>query len=229
MLIQRLIKAAPVQARFGPSLPQLIAPRIDRLPAIARRVGLAVVVLVAAVIIALALRSSDAAYTHHGPPATFTVSWPHALTRETAPPGALLLLDQRDAGRLVASFEVTPLRLPRYSGEISGLLPIIAINYERRLAQRYGQLFTPWSLGRTRIINTAAFTFTYVLLIRGVTYYGRVVFITPHLRGDRTGLILSLLQRPATLKQATAPAAPTPDAVGSGGSTLEPLQHLRIS
>jgi hypothetical protein len=228
-VIEQLRRTAPVQERYGPSLPQLIAPRIDRLPAIARRVGLVAAVVVGVVLVAVLLRSRDAVYTHTGAPANFSVSWPHSMTREPTPAGALLLLKQTDASGLVTSFEVTPLHLPQYFGEISGLLPIVAINYERRLEARYGALFTPWTLGRTRIINTAAFTFTYKLLVGSVTYYGRVVFITPHLQGDRSGLILSMLQLPKTLKQATAPAAPTPDAVGAGGSLQQPLQHLRIS
>jgi hypothetical protein len=228
-LVERLKRTAPVQERYGPSLPELLAPRIDRLPAIARRVALGVVVVVAVVLVAVFLRTRDATFTHRGAPANFTVSWPHSITRQPTPPGALLFLKQTDASGLVASFKVTPLHLPSYSGEISGLLPVIAINYERRLEQRYGALFTPWSLGRTRIINTAAFAFSYKLLVGSVTYFGRVVFITPHLQGDRSGLILSMLQLPHTLKQATAPAAPTPDAVGAGGSIQNPLQHLRIS
>jgi hypothetical protein len=228
-IVERLKRTAPVQERYGPSLPQLLAPRLDRLPAIARRVGAVVAVVVAVVIVAVFLRARNPTYTHIGAPANFSVSWPHSMTREPTPPGALLLLRQTDGSGLVASFEVTPLRLPRYFGEISGLLPIVAINYERRLEQRYGALFTPWSLGRTRIINTAAFAFSYKLLVGAVTYFGRVVFITPHLQGDRSGLILSMLQLPDTLKQATAPAAPTPDAVGAGGSLQKPLQHLRIS
>jgi hypothetical protein len=230
-IVERLKRAAPIQDRFGPSLPQLIAPRIDRLPAIARRVAFAAVVVVAVVVVALVLRTRNPVYSHSGSPATFTVTWPRSMKRAATPRGALLLLKQTDGAGLVASFEVTALRLPHYSGEISGLLPIIAINYERRLEQRYGALFTPWSLGRTRIINTAAFTFTYKLYVKNQSqpYFGRVVFITPHLHGDRTGLVLSMLQRPETLEETTAPAKPTPDAVGSGGSVQQPLQHLRIS
>ena len=230
MDIQRLLKTAPVQERFGPSLPQLLVPRINRLPAIARRVGAVVLFVIAAVIVALVLRSGKAAFSHNGTPATFKVTWTSALKREPTPPGALLLLDQHDASGLVASFEVTPLRLPRYAGEISGLLPVVAINYEHALEQRYGPaVFTPWSLGRTRIINTAAFTFTYSRVIHGLTYFGRIVFITPNLTGDRTGLMLSLLQRPRSLDATTAPVQPTPDAVGTGAPLQEPLVHLRIS
>jgi hypothetical protein len=230
-IVERLKRTAPIQERFGPSLPELIAPRIDRLPAIAKRVGAVVAVVVAAIVVALVLRTRDPSFAHSGAPATFRVTWPRSLTREPTPPGALLLLRQGQGAGLVASFEVAPLKLPRYSGEISGLLPLIAINYERRLQQRYGALFEPWSLGRTRIINTAAFTFTYKLYRKNESQplFGRVVFITPHLQGDRTGLVLSMLQRPETLDAATAPAKPTPDAVGSGGPLVEPLQHLRIN
>ena len=220
-----------MQERFGPSLPQVLAPRIDRLPALARRVGAVIALVILAVIIALVLRTRDPVYRGSVGPVHFSVTWPHALTRETPARGELLSLRQQSGSSLLATFTVTPLHLAPYAGEISGQLPIVAINYERGLERRYGALFTPWSLGRTRIINTAAFTFTYKLVQGGETYFGRVVFITPHLSGDRTGLILSMLQgRPhVILREATAPAAPTPDAVGAGGSLQEPLQHLRIS
>jgi hypothetical protein len=232
MDIRRLLKTAPVQERFGPSLPQLIVPRIDRLPVIARAVGAVVVLVlvVAAVIVTLVPRSSRSAFTHRGPPATFKVTWRSDLTHEPTPPGALLLLDQHDASGLVASFEVTPLRLPRYSGEVSGLLPVVAINYEYALEQRYGQaVFTPWSLGRTRIVNTPAFTFSYSRIIHGVTYFGRFVFITPDLSGDRSGLLLSLLQRADSLAVGVSLRQPTPDFVGTRHPLQEPLVHLRIS
>jgi hypothetical protein len=230
MDIESLLKTAPVEERFEPTLPQLIVPRIDRVPTIARRIGLAVLILIAAVIVALLLRGGKAAFTHKGPPATFKVTWTPALTRQPNPPGALLLLAQHDARGLVASFEVTPLALPRYAGEVSGLLPVVAINYEHRLEQRYGPVvFTPGSLGRTRIINTPAFTFSYSRVIHGVTYFGRFVFITPALSGDRSGLLLSLLQRDDSLAAGTAPAEPTPDAVGTRAPLQEPLVHLRIS
>ena len=225
MDIQRLIRLAPVQERFGPSLPQLLAPRIDRLPALARRVGAVIALVILAVIIALVLRTRDPVYRGSVGPVHFTVTWPHALTRETPARGELLLLRQQSGSSLLASFEVTPLHLPRYAGEISGLLPIVAINYERGLERRYGALFTPWSLGRTRIINTPAFTFTYKLVQGGETYFGRVVFITPHLTGDRTGLILSMLQgRPSViLRRPRHPRRRRPTPSAPGGSLQEPL------
>ena len=115
--------AAPVQERFGPSLPQLIAPRIDRLPAIARRVG-----------------GRDRAGGRRGDhrrwccatatrcsPGRAAGAFTHELpaladARADAARRARCCSSSATPAGSVASFEVTPLRLPRYAGEISGLL-----------------------------------------------------------------------------------------------------------
>lgn len=222
-----MVRAAPVQRRFGPSLPQLLAPRIDRLPAIARRVGLVLIVALVAAIVAYALRGRYPAFSQRAPVA-FHLTYPPSLTRQPTPHGALLLLEMHSGTQLVDSLEIDPLRLPAYHGEISGLLPVIAANYERKLAEQVGPTFTPWSLGRTRVINTPAFTFTYERRIDGTLYFGRVTFITKNLSGDRRGLMLSLLTLPVTLNPVTDPAPPTPDAVGEGGVLADPYSGLHI-
>lgn len=223
-----MVRAAPVQRRFGPSLPQLLAPHIDRLPAIARRTGLVAAVVAVAAIIAYALRGSYPSYSQRTPVA-FHLSYPPSLTREPTPRGALLKLELHDGAQLLDSYEISPLALPAYSGEISGLLPVIAANYERKLAAQIGPTFVPWSLGRTRIIHTPAFTFTYERMIDGQTYFGRVTFITVALSGDRHGLLLSLLTLPKTLAALTNPAQPTPDDVGiAGGALADPYAGLHM-
>ena len=227
MDVDRLIRAAPVEERFGPSLPQLLAPRIDRLPAIARRVGALVAALVVVVIVAIVLRGRDPAFSYAGRPA-FHTSYSRALEREATPPGALLLLEQRSATGLVASFEVTPLALPRYGGEISGLLPVYAVGYARRLAAQVGPTFRLENWRSTRIINTPAYSFSYSRQLGNGRYFGRVVFITKDLSGDRHGLILSMLTSYAALKAATKPVIPTPDSVGTAGVLFEPLERLRF-
>jgi hypothetical protein len=222
-----MVRAAPVQRRFGPSLPQLLAPRIDRLPAIARRVGLVLIAALVAAIVAYVLRGRYPAFSQRAPVA-FRLTYPPSLTREPTPRGALLLLELHDGSQLVDSLEISPLRLPAYGGEISGLLPVIAANYERRLAAAVGSTFVPWSLGRTRVINTPAFTFTYERMIDGTLYFGRVTFITKDISGDRHGLIVSLLTLPETLRPITNPARPTPDAVGMGGALADPYAGLHM-
>ena len=90
-------------------------------------------------------------------------------------------------------------------------------------------MFTPRSLGRTRIINTPAFTFTYSRVIHGVTYFGRFVFITPHLTATAPACCSRCCSDDDSLAAGTAPAEPTPDAVGTRAPLQEPLVHLRIS
>lgn len=232
MDLDRLTRLAPVQQRFGPTLPQLLAPRLDRLPTFARRAAAVVLVIVVAVVVALILRSHDPVYSHGGPPALhFHTTYPRTLARVTPPRGSLLQLEQRDAGgRLVASFRITPIRLPAYGGEISGLWPVYAWNYMQRLRASLGPraAFLEYNDGRTRIIKTPGYQFSYTRQIGNAVYFGRVVFITPALQGNRRGLILSMLMTRAAMAKATHPAAPTPDQVGTVGVLFEPLERFRF-
>ena len=68
MDFDRLLRWAPVQERFGPSLPALLTPRLHRLPAIARRAGAALGLALIAVIIAVVARSHDPVFSWPGPP-----------------------------------------------------------------------------------------------------------------------------------------------------------------
>ena len=229
MDFDRLLRWAPVQERFGPSLPALLAPRLDRLPAIARRVGAVLALAVIAVIIAMVARNHDPVFSWPGPPVAFSTPYPRSMTREPAPKGAILLLEQHDAsGRLIASFEVTPLRLPPYGGEISASLAVTALNYIRAFTAASGPTYRYGSSGRTRIDNIPGYTYTYSRTIGGARYYGKVVWLTPQINGTR-GIVMTLVTLPSALKAATAPNYPTPDDVGKLGSVLfEPLERLRF-
>jgi hypothetical protein len=230
--LDRLTRLAPVQQRFGPTLPQLLAPRLDRLPTFARRAVAVVVVIVAAVVVALILRSHDPVYSHGGPSELrFSTTYPRTLTRAAPPPGSLLQLEQHDAeGGLVASFRITPVRLPAYAGEISGLWPVYAWNYMQRMRASLGPhaAFREYDDGRTRIIKTPGYQFSYTRQIGNAAYFGRVVFITRDLQGDRRGLVLSMLMTEAAMRKATHPASPAPDQVGTVGVLFEPLERFRF-
>jgi len=229
MDLDRLLRWAPIQERFGPSLPALMAPRLDRLPAMARRVGAALALVAIAVVIAVVARNHDPVFSWPGPPVAFSTPYPRSMTREPTPKGAILLLEQHDAaGRLIASFEVSPLILPAYGGEISASLAVTALNYVRALTSAAGPTYRYGSSGRTRIDNIPGYTYTYSRSIGGIRYYGRVVWLTPQINGTR-GLVMTLVTQPSALKAATAPDYPTPDDVGKLGSVLfEPLQRLRF-
>ena len=119
---------------------------------------------------------------------------------------------------LEASFEITPLRLPRYGGEISGLLPVLAINMIHRLMAS-DPTFKLQSHGRTRINFVPGYTFTYQRIINGMAYWGRYVLITPHLTHDRQGLLISMLTDPTPADQLAAVEPVTPDSVGDASAS----------
>ena len=111
MDVDKLLRTAPVKDEFGPTLPQLLAPRIDSLPPIALRVIAVGALLVAAAVILLALRLRDPVFSSAGPPA-FSTSYPRSMTQRADRRGALLLLEQHSSVGLEASFEISPLACP---------------------------------------------------------------------------------------------------------------------
>ena len=226
MDVGRLLRrGAPVKPEFEPTLPQLLGPRIDNLPRIVARTGALVAALVVALIVVLALRSRDPVFSYPGPPA-FNTTYSRSLTREPTPRGAIVLLEQHSSIGLAASFEITPLRLPRYSGEISGLLPVLAINLIHRLMAG-DPTFKLQSHGRTRINFVPGYTFTYQRTIKGMVYWGRYVLITRDLTGDRQGLEISMLTDPTPLKLAAVKPV-SPDSMATVGVLFEPLERLRF-
>jgi hypothetical protein len=227
MDVNKLLKTAPVKEQYAPSLPQLLAPRFDSLPRIVLRIIAAGALVLAAAVILLALRLRDPVFTYPGPPA-FATTYSRAMTKEpTRPGGPILSLLQRSSAGLEASFQITALTLPRYGGQISGLLPIIASAMIARMAA-HDPSFVPWSRGRTRINLVPGFSFSYQTTIAGRPYWGRDVLITPDISGDRRGILISMLTDPTPLLN-TATKPVTPDSVGSVGVLFEPLERLRFS
>jgi hypothetical protein len=227
MDIAKLLRLAPVKDEYGPSLAQLLAPRIDSLPRIVLRITGVVAVLVAIAVILLAVRLHDpVASSPHGSPVSFSTSYSRSMTKEPTPRGALLLLEQRSSIGLEASFEISLLRMPAYSGQISGLLPVMAQNMVTRL-EKSDPSFIPYTQGRTRINFVPGYTFTYQRTIGGRIFWGRDVLITPNIKGDRYGLLITMLTDPTPiLPVATKPD--TPDSVGSVGVLFEPFERLHI-
>jgi hypothetical protein len=225
--VRQLLRSPPVKPQFGPTLPDLLAPRIDSLPRIVARILAALVVVVVVVVVMIVVRLHDPVYSYAGPPASlkFNTSYSRAMTREPVRRPTLLALRQNSSVGLAASFEIATLRLPRYSGEISGLLPVIATNLIRHLTAA-DPSFVLWSQGRTRINLVPGYTFTFQRTIGGRPYWGRYVLLTPDISGDREALEISMLTDPALLAVAKPPI--TPDSVASVGVLFEPLERLRF-
>ncbi len=225
MDVGRLFRSAPVKPEFGPPLPELLRPRIDSLPRTVARLLVALAVVVVAVAVVIGLRLHDPVYSHSGPPASFSTSYSRAMTREPTGRGVLLSLRENSSVGLAASFQIATLHLPAYAGEISGLLPVLAVNLIHRLAAS-DPTFVLWSQGRTRVNLVPGYTFTFQRTIGGRPYWGRYDLLTPQIKGDREGLLISMLTDPALLAAATPPI--TPDSVASVGVLFEPLERLRF-
>ena len=184
MDLGRLLRWAPVQERYGPSLPALLAPRLHRLPSIARRAGAVLALVLIAVVVATVLRSHDPVFSWPGPPVAFSTPYPRSMTRERAPRGAILLLAQHDAsGGLTASFEVSPLRLPPYGGEISASLAVTALNYIREFTRPPGRPTVLRELRGARDRQHPGLHLHLLAVLGGVRNYGKVVWLTPTLHG----------------------------------------------
>jgi hypothetical protein len=151
----------------------------------------------------------------------FSFSYP-GMARVAAPPGTWLALETRTDGRLADSLTVGPWTLPAYSGDISGLAPVLTANYLPGFAARTPG-FEYQSAGRTRIDGLAGYIFTYRRQLDGTTYYGATVFLTPQLRGDRHGVVVAMLVQPKLA------AVKSPDAIGEAGPLYEPLQTFELS
>ena len=82
MDVNKLLRTAPVKEEFAPTLPQLLAPRIDSLPRIVLRIIAAARSWSRSAVILLALRLRDPVFSYAGPPA-FSTSYPRAMTTRT--------------------------------------------------------------------------------------------------------------------------------------------------
>src|SRR5271155_4477648 len=114
-----------MKPQYGPTLGQLLAPRWHGASPLVRRLVIAAGVAVLALVIGAGLTLENAQFSHGGRvPCGFSY---RGLYRVAPDPGGYVKVQRRRAdGRLEDSFAVDPLRLPAYSGELSGELPIYA-------------------------------------------------------------------------------------------------------
>jgi hypothetical protein len=111
-----------VRPEFRPTLGEELAAR-PRLRWLAVAIGL--IALVCAAWLAWHVLHPGIAVSRTQPPA-FHFRRPASLRERPPGPGELVRLEQRRHGRVVNAFVVSPLRLPPYSGDAAGVLPLVA-------------------------------------------------------------------------------------------------------
>ncbi len=169
-----------------------------------------------ALVAALAiLYPRDGWVVHHSRATSFNFRYPRALHRVAPHPGEYARL--QGAG---ASFAVSPLHLPRYSGEVSGVEPLYAGAYISALAARTPG-FLLQSEGKARINTTTGYTFTFAAGVGPRRRFTRIVLLTPRLVGSQDGVTMTMTIQPNA-------ADPTPDQVSVSDVLLEPLRSFRF-
>ena len=163
----------------------------------------------------------DGWVVYHGRTVTFNLRYSRTLQRVATPPGAYARIEQRSAGgRLLRWFEIDPLRLAPFRGEISGALPVFATRYIAGLSGRLPG-FLLQSEVKTRVNLNPGYTFTYSFTLDGRPMFGRVVMLVPALSGTRDGVLLSMGTIPSTL-------VPGPDQVAANDVLQVPLRSFRF-
>jgi hypothetical protein len=205
-----------VRPEFGPTLPELIGPRVRALPR-GVRIGLAALAaLVVVAAAALLLRDNRDTRPHAvvRAPVAFNLLYPKPLER-VKPRGRETLRLQTPAGSSAPqSFAVTPLKLPPYRGDSSAVL----LGMSARLIEQMTRAipgFVWRADGRVNYNRQPGYEIQFQAKIGGRTTYGRRTLLVPG--GDtppRAGVDIMILA-------ARSPAVPNVNAVASKASALK--------
>ncbi len=205
-----------VRPEFGPTLPEVVGPRLRRAPR-AARVALAAVatLLLAALIWALFLRGDDrTVVVVRDAPVAFNLTHDDALRRAAPAPGQFVALEGEGL-----RFSVSALRLPPYEGDSSGTLPIFSSGLAREMARTYED-FTIRQEGRANINRQQGYEMFFQFRRDGETWYGRRTLLLPATT-DRVGAdILLLARRTARI--------PKFSSIGSNGPLKVALRSFRF-
>jgi hypothetical protein len=215
------VASVPIKPAYGPTLGRLLSPwwRAASRPVRALTLTLVLGVVVLAVGVFLTLEN---AHYSHGGRVPFHFSY-RGLYRVAPEAGGYVRLERHDAaGRLEDSFAVGPLTLPRYSGALTGELPVYAVGYISTLRAHY-RGFVLRGEGKTRVNTVPAYQVIYTALVDGRTMWGRNVLLLPERAGAREGVTIAMLTTPTANAQVTSPLE-----VASEGVLLRPLKTMTL-
>ena len=210
-----------VREEFGPTLPELLGPRVRALPRAGRFLLVAVAVAVVAAVAWLALRPATGRTTVVvRKPVAYNLIYTTGLHR-VAPQGHETLRLRTAAGAgAPQSFTVSPLAVPEYRGDVTAMLTFMSVALTDEM-QRTVPGFVSRGDGRARINNSPGYQIFYQARIGGRTVYGRRIMLVPGVPHPREGVDIDL-------RTARSPAVPTVDAVGNNGLLKTPLRSLRF-
>lgn len=210
----------PMKPEYGPTLGRLLAPRWHAASRLARAAVMAAGAVLVAVLVAAGLTLWNSSFSHGGS-VPFSFSY-RDLYRVAPERGGYVRVQSRwPDGALKYSFAVDPLRLPRYSGELWGELPLYATSFIRTLSASYRD-FELRGEGKSRVSNTlTGYQVLFRANVEGSEMYGRDVLLLPppQRAGVRDGVVVSMLTSPTASAQVASPME-----VGETGVLLKPLK-----
>ncbi len=218
---------ALLRPEFGPTLPEIVAPRLRWS---VRRTSIVLISIVALLVLVQTVRvlTSDTSGLVNDvivrEPVAFTLGYRAGLERVTPRAGEELRLQTRPGGKTTETFTVAPLQLAPYTGDQAGILPVLAAREVGKLRASYPDDFRYRGDGRARINELPGHQLLFQTRIGGKLYYGKRYFLLPVVEPPaqaREGAVITLLSR-------YSKATPSVDAVGVFGLMKGPLRSFRF-
>src|SRR4051812_4608744 len=208
-----------VRPEFGPTLPELLGPRIGRLPRAAR---LALAVAGALVLVALVytlflrgdgVKAKRAVIVRS--PVAFNFVYRAPFRKQAPQAGELARVGSKDQ-----SFSVRELRLPAYRGDAAGFLPLYAARLQQQMARDLPG-FAWRSDGRANINKQQGFEIVFQLRRSdGTLTYVRRILLLPSVTARQGADIWVTAPRSAAIVRA--------DDVGHNGGLKTALRSFRF-
>ena len=213
--------SSQVRPEFGPTLGQLAAPRLRGRPRwLLIALALAVVLLVVAAVALISGGSDSRTTVVVAKPVAFNLVYQPDKLSKVAPAAGQELALQTRAGDDPESVTVSPVRLPAYTGDPSGILPVYASGLIDQM-RRADPNFILRSEGRARVNAQPGYQIQFQTQQGGRTVYGRRALLFQDEPGVRDGADILLLA-------ARSPSIPNYNAVGSNGPTKLPYRSFRL-
>lgn len=211
-----------VRPEYGPTLAQLAGPRWRRWPRWVRIALIAGAVLAVIAIVVVARSGAEPRDTIVAKsPLAFNLVYQADKLQKVAPVAGEELRLRSPAGTAApALVTVRPVRLPPYTGDPAGTLPVFASNLINQM-RRADPTFVLRSEGRARVNGQPGYQIQYQVTRNGKTVYGRRALLFEDKPGVRDGADITLL---AT----RSPTIPNVDAVGSNGPTKLVYRSFRL-
>jgi hypothetical protein len=207
-----------VRPEFGPTLPELLAPRLRRLPRVAR-LALAALVLLVVVGLAVLLLGGGSSSGLRGivvrEPIAVNFVYRAPFHKRAPGPGELAKVTAANG----QSFAVRELRVAPYKGDAAGMLPVLASQLETKM-ERELPGFQWRSDGRTNVNRNQGYEILFQYRPDGKLTYGRRILLLPTVTATQgVDLLLTSPRMNSVIRY---------DAIGRNGGLKTLLRSFRF-